>query len=88
MRLAFADRAQFLGDPQFNPEMPLDSLLSKSHARNLRSGIKEKRASVSDSANFNKKHLQYESEETTHIANEKLDNLDSGEVREIERVSF
>ncbi|WP_405198386.1 gamma-glutamyltransferase [Christiangramia sp. LLG6405-1] len=68
MRLAFADRAQFLGDPQFNIEMPLDSLLSKSYASKLQSAIKEKTASISDSANFNKKHLQFESDETTHIS--------------------
>ncbi|WP_026915758.1 gamma-glutamyltransferase [Christiangramia portivictoriae] len=68
MRRAFADRAQFLGDPEFNPEMPLDTLLSKSYAHRLQASVIEKQASVSDSSNFNKKHLQYESEETTHIS--------------------
>lgn len=68
MRRTFADRAQFLGDPEFNPEMPLDTLLSKSYAHRLHASVKEKQASVSDSSNFNDRHLQFESEETTHIS--------------------
>jgi len=68
MRRAFADRAQYLGDPEFNPKMPLDSLVSKSYAKRLRSTIMKGRASKSDSSSFNKTQLQYESEETTHIS--------------------
>lgn len=68
MRRAYSDRAQFLGDPDFNPKMPLEQLLSKSHADELRQSIEENRASVSDSANFNKAHLAYESPETTHLS--------------------
>jgi gamma-glutamyltranspeptidase/glutathione hydrolase len=59
MRRAFADRALYLGDPNFNPEMPLEELTSKSYAETLRENIQLDKASVSDSANFNKAHLQY-----------------------------
>lgn len=65
MRRAFADRAEYLGDSDFNPDMPLDSLISKSHAKELRNTINLKRASKSDPAGFNK---VYESEETTHFS--------------------
>jgi gamma-glutamyltranspeptidase/glutathione hydrolase len=33
MRRAFADRAEYLGDPDFNPEMPLAQLTSKEFAK-------------------------------------------------------
>ncbi len=65
MRRAFADRARFLGDPDFNPDMPIDRLLSKEYARKLRTGINVNRASVSDPTRFND---AYESEETTHYS--------------------
>lgn len=68
MRRAFADRAQFLGDPDFNPEMPLEHLTSKDYAAKLRNGISLERASVSDSANFNNALLKHESSETTHLS--------------------
>ena len=68
MRRAFADRAQFLGDPNFNPEMPLEQLTSKKHAAELRESIQQEKASKSDSANFNKAHMAYESPETTHFS--------------------
>ena len=68
MRRAFADRALFLGDPKFNPNMPLAKLISKEYAKKLRETIQEGKASVSDSANFSQAHLAYESPETTHIS--------------------
>ncbi len=68
MRRAYADRAQFLGDPAFNPNMPLEKLTSKSYARELRQTIDLYKASESDSAYFNKSLLAYESEETTHFS--------------------
>ncbi|HKL36052.1 MAG TPA: gamma-glutamyltransferase, partial [Salegentibacter sp.] len=68
MRRAFADRAMYLGDPNFNPEMPLEKLTSKEYAKDLAGSIQLKTASVSDSANFNEAHLQYESPQTTHIS--------------------
>ncbi|MFV1988220.1 MAG: gamma-glutamyltransferase family protein, partial [Gemmatimonadota bacterium] len=39
MRRAFADRAMYLGDPAFNPDMPLARLTSKEYADELRSRI-------------------------------------------------
>ncbi|MCP9199937.1 gamma-glutamyltransferase [Gramella sp. GC03-9] len=68
MRRAYADRAQYLGDPDFNSGMPIDELISKQYADQLRKNIQEDRASVSDSAKFNKAHLAYESPETTHLS--------------------
>ncbi|MUP47479.1 gamma-glutamyltransferase [Gramella sp. BOM4] len=68
MRRAYADRALYLGDPNFNPTMPIDRLISKDYADLLRENIQEDRASVSDSANFNKAHMAYESPETTHLS--------------------
>ena len=68
MRRAFSDRAQFIGDPNFNPKMPIKRLTSKPYADRLRNTIELGQASVSDSANFNAAHLTPESPETTHIS--------------------
>ena len=68
MRRAFADRAEFVGDSDFNPDLPLERLISKEHANNLRANINLKKASQSDSIHFNAKHLVPESPETTHIS--------------------
>lgn len=65
MRRAFADRARYLGDPDFNPDMPIQRLLSRDYAAQLRSKIALGRASVSDPDRFNQ---AYESEETTHYS--------------------
>ena len=66
MRRAFADRAEHVGDPAFNPNMPVDRLISKEHAAYLRESISMHTASVSDSSLFN--NQPYESEETTHFS--------------------
>jgi gamma-glutamyltranspeptidase/glutathione hydrolase len=68
MRRAFADRAQFLGDPQFNPQLPLEKLTSKDYAKELRNSFDLFVASPSDSSKFNDAHLAFESEETTHFS--------------------
>lgn len=47
LRRAFADRAQSLGDPAFTAEIPLDRLLAKAYAADLRGTIQADRASVS-----------------------------------------
>jgi gamma-glutamyltranspeptidase/glutathione hydrolase len=47
LRRAFADRAQFIGDPAFQAEIPLARLLSKSYADELRATIQPGRASGS-----------------------------------------
>ncbi len=65
MRRAYADRAEHLGDPAFNPDMPLERLTSKAYADKLRQQIDWYKASPSDSARFN---LAYESDETTHFS--------------------
>lgn len=65
MRRAYADRARHLGDPDFNPDIPLDRLLSKTYADELRRSISLNRKSVSDPALFND---AYESPETTHYS--------------------
>ncbi len=67
MRRAYADRALHLGDPAFNPDMPIERLTSKPYADELRGTIDLFRASVSDSANFNGAYVA-ESEETTHYS--------------------
>lgn len=68
MRRAFADRAEHIGDPAFNPNMPLERLTSKEYAKSLRNGIDLFKASPSDSARFGSVYLQQESEETTHFS--------------------
>ncbi|MFZ4427934.1 MAG: gamma-glutamyltransferase [Saprospiraceae bacterium] len=68
MRRAFADRAEHIGDPAFNPNMPLERLTSKEYAKSLRNGIDLFKASPSDSARFGGVYLQQESEETTHFS--------------------
>lgn len=65
MRRAFADRAQYLGDPDFNSAMPIPRLISKEHAVTLRQSIRLDHASPSDPARFAE---AYESPETTHYS--------------------
>jgi gamma-glutamyltranspeptidase/glutathione hydrolase len=67
MRRAYADRAQYLGDPDFNPDMPIERLTSKSYADRLRASIDMFIASESDSSTFNGAFVA-ESEETTHYS--------------------
>jgi len=67
MRRAFADRAEHVGDPNFNPDMPVDRLISKDHANDLRASINMDKASESDSSKFNGQ-IAFESEETTHTS--------------------
>ena len=65
MRRAYADRANYLGDPDFNENMPLDRLTSKEHAANLRGSISMTSKSESDPARFAQ---VYESDHTTHFS--------------------
>jgi gamma-glutamyltranspeptidase/glutathione hydrolase len=65
LRRAFADRARFLGDPGFVPEMPVERLVSKEYAETLRRTIAEARASVSSPASF---EWPAEGNETTHFS--------------------
>ncbi|MCC7008407.1 MAG: gamma-glutamyltransferase [Acidobacteria bacterium] len=65
MRRAFADRAAELGDPAFNPVMPMARLVSKEYARGLRRTIDPLRASVSSPSSFEWPAV---SSETTHLS--------------------
>ena len=65
MRRGFADRAEHLGDPDFNPEMPVDRLLSKSHAQMRSKNLDITKASISDSSRFSQ---IYDGENTTHLS--------------------
>lgn len=68
MRRAFADRAEHLGDPDFNRNMPVQNLISKTHADRLRSSIDKEHASPSDPNQLSGLYLSTESEETTHLS--------------------
>ena len=65
MRRSFADRAEYLGDPDFNPDMPINKLTSKEFARLRFNNINMKQASVSDSARFGH---PYDGNNTTHFS--------------------
>ena len=65
MRRGYADRAEHLGDPDFNESMPLDRLLDKSYASSLRASIDMNQKSESSPSDFAQ---AYESEETTHFS--------------------
>jgi len=65
MRRSYADRARYLGDPDANPEMPVDRLISKAYAASLRRGIRADRAGVSSPDRF---EWPAESDETTHLS--------------------
>ena len=65
MRRAFADRARFLGDPDFNRLMPVARLTSKAYAAQLRATIGPHRASVSGPDRF---AWPPAGQETTHLS--------------------
>ena len=65
MRRGFADRAAYLGDPDFNPDMPLDRLTSKEYAKKRWAHLDITSASVSDSARYGH---PYDGANTTHLS--------------------
>ncbi|HKK89401.1 MAG TPA: gamma-glutamyltransferase [Saprospiraceae bacterium] len=65
MRRAYADRAEYLGDSDFNTEMPLDKLTSKTFAKKRFDNIDMTKASVSDSSKFGQ---LYDGSNTTHFS--------------------
>jgi len=65
MRRAYADRARYLGDPEFNPTMPIERLISKPYATRLRTTINDDRASISSPESFD---WPAEGNETTHLS--------------------
>ena len=65
MRRAYADRAQYLGDPDFNQQMPIDRLTSKEYAAQLRRTIDPNHASRSSPDTFT---WPAEGDQTTHLS--------------------
>ncbi len=67
MRRAFADRAYFLGDPDF-VDIPRDTLLSASYNKNRMQSYNSERATPSDSIDHGNVPGFMESTETTHFS--------------------
>ena len=65
MRRAFADRARYLGDPDFEKDIPLPMLISKDYAARQRKTINPDEASKSSTTSFT---WTSESPETTHVS--------------------
>ncbi|MDO9553504.1 gamma-glutamyltransferase [Rhodonellum sp.] len=65
MRRAFADRAEHLGDPDFNPDIPVDKLISKEFAKMRFDNIDLSKASLSDSSLYGQ---LYDGSSTTHFS--------------------
>jgi gamma-glutamyltranspeptidase/glutathione hydrolase len=65
MRRAYADRARYIGDPDFVSAMPIERLTSKGYAAELRKTIDPDRASKSSPDSF---EWPTESDETTHLS--------------------
>jgi gamma-glutamyltranspeptidase/glutathione hydrolase len=66
MKRGFADRAEYMGDPEFNKDIPLKKLISKEYANRLREGIILNVASVSDSSKFGQ--IYDGGQNTTHLS--------------------
>lgn len=66
MQQAFADRARYMGDPDFHPGIPLKGLLSKDYASSIRRGIDPKRAKSAEQIQAGDA-AAYESTETTNF---------------------
>jgi gamma-glutamyltranspeptidase / glutathione hydrolase len=65
MRRGFAERARYLGDPDFNIDLPWERLISKNHAADLRRTIDLSHASVSSPDRF---EWTAEPTQTTHLS--------------------
>ena len=65
MRRAFADRARYLGDPDFNADMPVARLTSKEYAADLRRTISLNTASKSPPSTL---QFPEEDDHTTHYS--------------------
>jgi gamma-glutamyltranspeptidase/glutathione hydrolase len=65
MRRAFADRARYLADPDFEKDIPIPMLISKDYAAQLRKTISPDKASKSSTTSFT---FTSESPETTHLS--------------------
>ncbi|BAQ64271.1 gamma-glutamyltransferase [Geminocystis sp. NIES-3709] len=67
MKLAYADRAKYLGDPDFI-SVPIEGLISEKYADFLRLQIDQKKAIPSEKISLNNPHNFRESYETTHYS--------------------
>jgi gamma-glutamyltranspeptidase/glutathione hydrolase len=65
MRRAYADRARYLGDPGFDPQMPVERLVSKAYAAHQRRTIRDDRASPSSPDSF---EWPAAGSQTTHLS--------------------
>ena len=65
MRRAYADRARYVGDPAFNPTMPIARLTSKAYGDRQRRTIDPERASISAPDTFER---PVKGGETTHLS--------------------
>ena len=65
MKIGFYNRAKYLGDPDFNHNIPTDSLLSKKYSKIMFKFINKNKASKSDPDILNENS---ESDQTTHIS--------------------
>jgi gamma-glutamyltranspeptidase/glutathione hydrolase len=65
MKRAYADRARYLGDPDYNKDLPTVRLTSKEYAADLRKTIDLKKASKASPTTF---EWTQESDETTHLS--------------------
>ena len=65
MRRAFSDRAEYLGDPDFNSDMPIDRLISKDFAKARFENLDLTHASKSDSSKYGQ---LYGGDHTTHFS--------------------
>lgn len=65
MRRAYRNRARYLGDPDFNPDLPVARMTSKGYAAELRETIEGDRATPSSLEGFTG---PAESDETTHFS--------------------
>ena len=66
MKRAYADRSEYLGDPDF-ADVPVAALTSKDYAAKIRDGISLNRATPSDTIKPGKL-APYESDQTTHFS--------------------
>lgn len=67
MKLAYADRSEFLGDPDF-VDVPVAQLTSKAYANKLQEQIDPEYATPSSEITPGNPYLPYESNETTHFS--------------------
>lgn len=66
MRRAYADRAEFMGDPDFNSNLPVEKLTSKEYAAALSKSITMDKVSPSDSSRFGQ--IYDGGSNTTHLS--------------------